>query len=102
MSVTIYVPGDSGALALGADKVARAIEKELAARKISARVVRNGSRGAYFLETLVEVADADRRVAYGPVSAGDVPGLFDAGFLEGGAAHRLALGDPDRHPFFSH
>ena len=100
MSVTIYVPGDSGALALGADKVAKAIERELSARKISARIVRNGSRGAYFLEPLVEVANGDSRLAYGPVSSKDVPSLFDAGFLEGGA-HKLALGDPEDHPYFA-
>jgi formate dehydrogenase iron-sulfur subunit len=100
VSVTIYVPGDSGALALGADKVAKAIEKELAARSIEARVVRNGSRGAYFLEPMVEVASGDSRVAYGPVAARDVPSLFDAGFLEAGA-HPLALGDPEEIPFFA-
>ncbi|RUU06413.1 formate dehydrogenase, partial [Mesorhizobium sp. M6A.T.Ca.TU.002.02.2.1] len=52
----IYIPGDSGALALGAEKVAKAIEKELADRGIEAKIVRNGSRGAYFLEPMVEVA----------------------------------------------
>ena len=47
MSVTIYVPGDSGALSLGADKVAKAIANEVAARGIDAKIVRNGSRGMY-------------------------------------------------------
>ena len=45
MTPTIYIPCDSGALALGADKVAAAIEKELAARGAKARIVRTGSRG---------------------------------------------------------
>ena len=80
MSVTIYVPRDSGALALGADKVAKAIEAEIAAARLDARIVRNGSRGAYFLEPMVEVATDEGRVAYGPVTAKDVASLFDAGF----------------------
>ena len=100
MSATIYIPRDSGALALGADKVARAIQAEIAARGLDARIVRNGSRGAYFLEPMVEVATGEGRVAYGPVTAKDVASLFDAGFLTGGA-HRLSLGDPEKLPFFA-
>ena len=100
MSVTIYIPRDSGALALGADKVAKAIQAELDGRGLDARIVRNGSRGAYFLEPMVEVATSTGRVAYGPVTAKDVPSLFDAGLVAGGG-HALALGDPEKIPFFA-
>ncbi len=100
MTVTVYIPGDSGALALGADKVARAIDAELRGRGLDAKIVRNGSRGAFFLEPLVEVETAQGRVAYGPVSAKDVPSLFDADLLAGGQ-HRLSLGDPEQIPFFA-
>lgn len=100
MTPVIYIPGDSGALALGADKVAKAIEAELAARGKTARIVRNGSRGAYFLEPMVEVLTEKGRVAYGPVAPSDVRSLFDAGFLSGDQ-HRLWLGKPDRIPFLA-
>ncbi|HEV2502539.1 MAG TPA: NADH-quinone oxidoreductase subunit NuoF [Mesorhizobium sp.] len=100
MSATIYIPGDSGALALGAEKVARATASELADRGIAAKIVRNGSRGAYFLEPMIEVETTEGRRAYGPVKAADVKGLFDADFLTGGQ-HRLALGDPEDLPFFA-
>ena len=96
----IFIPGDSGAVALGADKVAAAIEKELSARGIEARIVRNGSRGAYFLEPMVEVACATGRIAYGPVRPSDVKGLFDSGFLSG-AHHKRWLGAPDKIPFLA-
>ena len=43
-------------------------------------MVRNGSRGMFWLEPLVEVETPQGRVAYGPVTADAVPGLFDAGF----------------------
>ncbi len=89
--VKIFVPCDSAAVSVGADRVARAIAAEAVSRKIDVTVVRNGSRGMYWLEPLVEVETAFGRIAFGPVKPGDVASLFDAGFLTGGA-HRLALG----------
>ena len=100
MTPVIYIPGDSGAVALGADRVARAVEAELKARRIEARIVRNGSRGAYFLEPMVEVQTGSGRVAYGPVKPADVKSLFDNGLLTGGQ-HRKWLGNPDKIPFLA-
>jgi formate dehydrogenase iron-sulfur subunit len=100
MTVTIYVPRDSGALALGAEKVAKAIAGEIGKSKADARIVRNGSRGLYWLEPMVEVETANGRVAYGPVAAKDVASLFEAGFLSGGT-HALSLGDPEKLPFLA-
>ncbi len=102
MSTTIYIPGDSGALALGAEKVAKAMARELADRGITARIVRNGSRGAYFLEPMVEVETVEGRRAYGPVKAADVKGLFDADFLTGAstgwhwATRKISRSSPGR------
>ena len=98
VGITVYVPGDSTALAVGADEVAAAIEAQAAARGIAVDLVRNGSRGLFWLEPLVEVATASGRVGYGPVSAQDVESLFDAGFT-GGGAHPLALGAVDGIPW---
>jgi formate dehydrogenase iron-sulfur subunit len=91
MSATVFVPRDSAALSLGAEGVARTIASEGARRKVELNLVRNGSRGMFWLEPLVEVATARGRFAYGPVSPSDVPSLFDCGFLSGDA-HRLTLG----------
>ena len=98
MSVTIYVPGDSGAVACGADRVAAAITREAASRGVEISIVRNGSRGLYWLEPMVEVVTANGRVAYGPVRPADVPSLFDAGFIDG-RVHALLLGNPQDIPF---
>jgi formate dehydrogenase iron-sulfur subunit len=94
MSATIYVPRDAGALSLGAETVAQAIAAGAARHKPTPRIIRNGSRGLYWLEPLVEVAiQGGPRVAYGPVKAGDVQSLFEAGFLERAAIfHGLHLG----------
>ena len=91
MSITIFLPCDSAALALGADDVAAAISTQAAQRGIAIQLVRNGSRGLFWLEPLVEVVTQAGRMAYGPVAPKDVPGLFDADFHNGGA-HPLCLG----------
>ena len=98
MSITVYVPRDSTAIALGAHAVAAAIEAEAAKHQITIRLVRNGSRGIFWLEPLVEVATAAGRIAYGPVMPEDVASLFDADFLHGGA-HALAQGLTEEIPF---
>jgi formate dehydrogenase iron-sulfur subunit len=91
MNVTVYVPRDAAAVALGADEVAAAIAAEARAQGKSIRIVRNGTRGLIWLEPMVEVETAGGRVAYGPVAVEDVPSLFAAGFLDGGG-HRLGHG----------
>lgn len=99
MITTVYVPQDSGALSMGANAVAAAIEKEAAARGAAVQIVRNGSRGMYWLEPLVEVAAPKGRFAYGPVASRDVGSLFDAGFLKAGK-HGLSLGKTEDIPYF--
>jgi formate dehydrogenase iron-sulfur subunit len=91
MGITIFVPRDSAALALGADAVAQTILAEASRRKIDVNVVRNGSRGMLWLEPLVEVHTAKGRVAYGPVNPEDINSLFDANFQNAGK-HPLSLG----------
>jgi formate dehydrogenase iron-sulfur subunit len=91
---TVYVPREATARSLGADAVASAIVAESERHRQPVRVVRTGSRGLFWLEPLVEVQTARGRVAYGPVQASQVPGLFDAGWLEGGA-HALSQGAPE-------
>lgn len=91
MAIKVYVPCDSTALSLGANKTADAIATEAKKRGLEIELVRNGSRGLFWLEPMVEVATGKGRVAYAPVQPKDVPSLFDADFLTGGA-HPLNLG----------
>jgi formate dehydrogenase iron-sulfur subunit len=98
VSVTVFVPCDSAAVSVGADEVAEAIARIAKLRSVDARIVRNGSRGMFWLEPLVEVVTASGRIAYGPVAPSDVAGLFEAGFTEGGA-HPLRLGPTEEIPY---
>lgn len=97
--VKVYVPIDSTALSLGAERTAKKIMQEAQARGVEVTLVRNGSRGLFWLEPLVEVETAQGRVAFGPVQPSDVAGLFDAGFTQAQAdkakAHPLYLGLTD-------
>ncbi|MGB7816231.1 MAG: NADH-quinone oxidoreductase subunit NuoF [Methylotenera sp.] len=94
--IKVYVPRDSSALSLGADRTAKKIQEEAQKRGIEIELIRNGSRGLFWLEPMVEVATDKGRVAYAPVQPKDVPGLFDADFLHAQSSkaksHPLNLG----------
>jgi formate dehydrogenase iron-sulfur subunit len=98
-AVRIFVPRDASARGVGADETAEAIRAEASRRGIDIELVRNGSRGLLWLEPLVEVATAAGRVAYGPVQASDVAGLFAAEFTAG-KPHALAHGLTEEIPYF--
>ena len=91
----VFVPCDMMAVALGADRVARAL-----AAAPGVEIVRTGSRGLQWLEPLVEVETPAGRIAYGPVSPADVEPLLQAGLLTG-AAHSLRIGRPEDLPYLA-
>ncbi len=90
----IFIPADAQAIALGADRVARAIAKIAEERGATIDIVRTGSRGLFWLEPMVEVETSEGRIAYGPVKPANVAVLFDANMLTGGN-HALRLGAPE-------
>ena len=89
--VKVFVPRETTSVSVGADEVALAIARQAKKSGAAIQLIRNGSWGACWLEPLVEVEVDGTRIAYGNVDADDVPGLFDAGLLEGGA-HDKCLG----------
>ena len=96
----LYLPADMAAIALGADRVARALRSEAERRGLTLDIVRTGTRGAVWMEPLLEVETPAGRIAYGPVKPADVPALLDAGLLDGGD-HALRVGKPEDHPWFA-
>ena len=77
-----------------------ALETAASKRGLTLELIRNGSRGAFWLEPMVEVEQGDERMAFGPVTAADVESLLDA--LAGDpAAHPLALGPVQNIPWLS-
>jgi formate dehydrogenase iron-sulfur subunit len=83
-----FIPQDTTALACGAEAVAQAL--------LDANIepVRNGSRGMFWLEPLLEVETAQGRIGFGPVSDKDVATILKA--VESDASsHDLYLGAVD-------
>ncbi len=97
MKMRIFVSRDAGAVAVGADEVALALEQAAAKRGIAIEIVRTGSRGLYWLEPMIEVATLKGRVAFGPVTATDAPSVLDA--MAASGPHALRLGVADEIPW---
>src|SRR6266550_6627741 len=98
MTTRIFVSLDAAALSVGAGPVAAAVRAEIAARKLDAKLVRNGSRGLLWLEPLLEIETLEGRIGYGPVTPSDVKSIFDAGPK---ADHPLKLGLVDAIPYLA-
>lgn len=101
MSVRVYVPSDTTARSLGADQVAEQLLLEADKAGIPIEIIRNGTRGLFWLEPLVEVELDRKRIAYGPVSPDDVADLVAGGFLEGRDDHPLYQGMTDDIPYLA-
>ena len=89
--IKVYIPGDTTACALGADAVVTEMILHAEQRSLDIEIIRNGSRGAFWLEPLVEVESDEGRIAFGPVTPSDVAELFAAGF-PALCEHPLCLG----------
>jgi formate dehydrogenase iron-sulfur subunit len=98
-TIKVYIPRETTASSLGAEQIVQAMTAEAEYRNADIQIVRNGSRGACWLETMIEIEGDAGRSAYGPVTVNDIPDLFDADFLNAGD-HALALGLVEEIPYF--
>jgi formate dehydrogenase iron-sulfur subunit len=98
MSITLYIPREATAVSLGAERIAQAVAEEAGRRGEVVTIIRNGSRGLFWLEPLVEVQTANGRVAYGPVRIADLSSLFASDWLRGGE-HPLRQGPTESIPY---
>lgn len=99
MDIKIFIPRETTAHSLGAELVLETIRIEAQYRNQEVDIVRNGSRGACWLEPLVEVETPTGRIGYGPVTTDDIAELFDADFLNGGD-HPKCLGNVEELDWF--
>src|SRR5690554_3541974 len=98
MSVTLYIPLDTAAVAAGVEDLIPAIQAKADQQQQAITMVRNGTRGMLWLEPLIEVQTAQGRVAYGPVQLSDLDSLFEADWLQGGD-HPLRQGLTEEIPY---
>lgn len=100
MSRRYFVPSDTTAAAVGADAVAQALQQALQASGGQDELVRNGSRGAFWLEPLLEIEEDGERVGFGPVDAADLAGLLSLQ-RDAWPQHPRYLGPVEALPWFS-
>lgn len=98
MSLRIFVPNDTGARSIGAEEVASAIAAQLRTQALDAVIVRTGSRGAYWLEPLVELDSDAGRIGFANVTESQVSELFAAGAPT--SSHPLCIGLVESLPWF--
>jgi formate dehydrogenase iron-sulfur subunit len=97
MTMRLYVSGDAGAVAVGADEVALVLGLAASKRGLAIEIIRTGSRGLYWLEPMIEVATPQGRIAFGPVTEFNASPVLDA--MISGGAHPLRLGVADEIPW---
>ncbi len=91
---TVYISADSASVSVGADDLARTVADEAQARGIPLWIVRTGSRGAYFLEPMLEVATPEGRLGFNGFAdmGAEVATLFNNNFAPE-SPHCLGLVD---------
>ena len=89
----IYIPGDSAAQSVGSDLVAVALAAEAAKRNLEITIIRNGTRGALWLEPLVEIEKDGKRIGYNNVTSDDAAAVLDG--------THPSIGDVDSYEWFT-
>ncbi|EED36805.1 Fe-hydrogenase, subunit beta [Luminiphilus syltensis NOR5-1B] len=98
MTLRIYLPRDTTANALGADRLAHSLEALAGQKGMDLTVIRNGSRGAFWLEPLVEMDHKGQRLGFGNVTAADAETLL-AALADNPTAHPSYVGPVSEIPF---
>ena len=100
---TIYIPRDTTTISLGADKLADEIINFSADKQLELSIIRNGSRGLYWLEPMIEIETSAGRIAYGPVMIEDINYLMTSLMASASANvytdHPLYLGLTEDIPY---
>jgi formate dehydrogenase iron-sulfur subunit len=94
-----YMPADTTAGAVGADRLAEVLAAYIAEQAPKAELVRNGSRGAFWLEPLLEIEQAGERVGFGPLTETELAAIL-ALDMSDWASHPRYLGPLDQLPWF--
>ena len=95
----LFVPRDTTACSLGADSVAASLQQAIEQQQLPLEIVRNGSRGMYWLEPLIELDTDQGRIGFGPVTRDKVGEFITSRFWEHNAEHPLYLGPTEDIPY---
>ncbi len=95
----VFVPRDTTACSLGSDKVADQLQQHFVTSNVPAEVIRNGSRGLYWLEPLIEIETEAGRFSYGPIKPEEVSEFIEAKCWEINDQHGKYLGLTENIPY---
>lgn len=95
----IFIPQDMTSKALGADSLVALISGLACSTGQEVEIVRNGSRGLFWLEPLVEIETPSGRVGFGPVTIDQVDQSFVSALLNADVSHPLSLGLTEEIPY---
>ena len=97
--ITLFVPRDTTTMALGADGVASRLAQAIATENLPLDLRRNGARGLYWLEPMLELETEAGRVAFGPIGPDEVDEFITAKAWQNPSQHPAYLGLTDDLPF---
>ena len=97
--VKCFVPQDMTAKAMGADQAADFIKNAVKQSGAQVELVRNGSRGLFWLEPLVEVETESGRIGFGPVTFDKLDRTLIDAFLTADQSHPLCVGLVEEIPY---
>ncbi len=93
MSFRVYVPSDSTALSLAANEIVLSLHR----LDPTLDIIRNGSRGLFWLEPLIEIDSPEGRLGFANVGADEISSIFSGGLP--GADHPRCLGPVEELPY---
>jgi formate dehydrogenase iron-sulfur subunit len=100
MSLRFFMPADTTSGAVGADRLAETLTEYILASAPEAELVRNGSRGAFWLEPLLEIEQDGERIGFGPINEDDLSEIL-ALDKAAWASHARYLGPVEALPWFA-
>ncbi|BFM17166.1 NADH-quinone oxidoreductase subunit NuoF [Maricurvus nonylphenolicus] len=96
-----YLPRETTALSLGADALAQQLQASAQTQQHNIELVRNGSRGLFWLEPMLEIETTKGRVAYGPLVKDDIDSLLATDYNQGPTDHPKCLGLTEHIPYLA-
>lgn len=98
MNPRFYMPADTTAGAVGADRLAELLAAHVA--EGGGELVRNGSRGAFWLEPLLEIEHGGERLGFGPLAETDLAEILVLAPADW-STHPRYLGPVEALPWFT-
>lgn len=100
MTIQVFIPKDTTACALGADQLSHELAALADSQGVDLLITRNGSRGAFWLEPLVEVESEAGRVGFANIKSEQLPSLL-ACMQNDLTEHPACVGLIDALPWFA-